>query len=77
MITIALDQRFYPGHAIRKQDDVGRTGLIASCLVAKGLDPGGAVELVSVTRRASIPDTQAQREWIDSHARTLAAPLLS
>ncbi len=63
---------------IHCRQGIGRTGLVASCLpVANGLDPGAAVELVGATRRALIPDTQGQREWIDSYAKSLAAPLLS
>jgi protein-tyrosine phosphatase len=51
---------------------VGRTGLIAVCLLMKkGMSPGAAVEQVSVARGVAVPETDEQREWIDHYAAAL------
>jgi protein-tyrosine phosphatase len=48
---------------------VGRSGLVAACLlVRRGLTPGAAVEMVSSARGVSIPETNEQRDWIDHYA---------
>jgi protein-tyrosine phosphatase len=48
---------------------IGRSGLVASCLLlSKGLSPKAAVERVVAARGASIPDTPEQRRWIDQYA---------
>lgn len=51
---------------------VGRTGLIAACLlVKKGMSPGAAVEQISAARGVAVPETTEQREWIDHYAAAL------
>lgn len=63
---------------IHCRQGIGRTGLVAACLlVTTGCDSETAVKLVSTTRRASIPDTQSQRQWINGFANALSAPVLS
>jgi protein-tyrosine phosphatase len=48
---------------------VGRTGLVAACLlVSRGLDPTAAVEKVSAARGVPVPETKEQRQWIDHYA---------
>ena len=48
---------------------IGRSGLVAACLlVKKGMSPGAAVDLVSAARGVSVPETPDQRDWIDHHA---------
>jgi protein-tyrosine phosphatase len=48
---------------------LGRTGLVAACLLVKsGMSPGAAVETVSAARGVSVPETVEQREWIDHYA---------
>ena len=48
---------------------VGRSGLVAACLLVKnGMSPGAAVEKVSSARGVAIPETTEQREWIDHYA---------
>ena len=48
---------------------VGRTGLVAACLLMKnGMSPGAAVEAVSAARGITIPETQEQRDFIDRYA---------
>ncbi len=51
---------------------IGRSGLVAACLLVKnGMSPGAAVEVVSAARGVSVPETVAQREWIDHYATAL------
>jgi protein-tyrosine phosphatase len=51
---------------------VGRTGLVAACLLIKrGLSPGAAVEQLSAARGVAVPETTEQREWIDHYAAAL------
>jgi len=52
---------------------IGRSGLVAACLlVSKGMSPGAAVEQVSAARRASMPETAEQRDWIDRYVVAVA-----
>jgi protein-tyrosine phosphatase len=42
---------------------IGRSGLVAACLlVKKGMSPGAAVESVSAARGLSVPETPEQRD---------------
>jgi protein-tyrosine phosphatase len=51
---------------------IGRSGLVAACLlVKKGMSPGGAIDSVSAARGVSVPETAEQRDWIDHHAAAL------
>ncbi len=57
---------------------IGRSGLLAACLlVAKGLDPKKAVDVVSAGRGVPIPETPEQRSWIDHYASVLASPQMN
>ncbi|MGH2609651.1 MAG: protein-tyrosine phosphatase family protein [Tepidiformaceae bacterium] len=52
---------------------VGRSPLIvASLLVATGLDPGDAWARVEHARGLRVPDTEAQRQWVSAWAEWLA-----
>ena len=58
---------------IHCRQGVGRTGLLAACLlVTKGWDPARAVEQVSAARGIPVPETREQRRWIDHYAAVLA-----
>jgi protein-tyrosine phosphatase len=51
---------------------IGRTGLIAACLlVSKGWEPAAAVAALSAARSLAVPETEEQRRWIDRYAATL------
>lgn len=51
---------------------VGRTGLVAACLLIKnGMSPGAAVDAVSAARGVAIPETTEQRDWIERYAPAL------
>ena len=52
---------------------VGRTGLVAACLlVTKGISPGAAIISVASARGIPIPETAEQHNWIDHYAAVLA-----
>jgi protein-tyrosine phosphatase len=52
---------------------VGRSGLVAACLlVKKGMSPGAAINSVSAARGVPVPETTEQRDWIDHYAVALA-----
>jgi len=54
---------------IHCRQGVGRSGLVAACLLVKnGMSPGAAVEAVSAARGASVPETTEQREWIERYS---------
>jgi protein-tyrosine phosphatase len=58
---------------IHCRQGIGRTGLVAACLlVSKGWDPASAVEHISSSRGVSVPETDEQRRWIDRYAAVLA-----
>jgi protein-tyrosine phosphatase len=53
---------------------IGRSGLVAACLLVKnGMSPGAAVESVSAGRGLSVPETAEQRDWIDHYAAALSS----
>ena len=48
---------------------IGRTGLVAACLLVKnGMSPGAAVEAVTAARGVATPETAEQRDWIERYA---------
>jgi protein-tyrosine phosphatase len=52
---------------------IGRTGLVAACLlVTKGLTAKAAVKAISAARGNPVPETEEQRHWIDRYAAVLA-----
>ena len=52
---------------------VGRTGLVAACLLLKhGIDPETAVQKLSAARGTAVPETEQQRRWIDHYAERFA-----
>jgi protein-tyrosine phosphatase len=57
---------------IHCRQGVGRTGLVAACLLIKnGMSPGAAVESVSASRGVLVPETMEQRDWIERFAPAL------
>lgn len=54
---------------IHCRQGIGRTGLIAACLLIKsGMSPGAAVDAASAARGMPVPETQEQRDWIERYA---------
>lgn len=59
---------------IHCRQGVGRTGLIAACLlVAKGQTPTSAIDVLSAARGTPVPETDEQRRWIDHYAAVVAS----
>lgn len=53
---------------------VGRSGLVAACLlVMNGMSPGAAIEVVSGGRGVRVPETSEQREWIERYAPAISS----
>jgi protein-tyrosine phosphatase len=53
---------------------IGRTGLVAACLlITKGLGPDTAITSLVSARGIQIPETDQQRNWIDHYAAILAS----
>ena len=64
--------------AVHCRQGIGRTGLMTACLlVMKGLNPETAVKRLSAARGTSVPETAAQRRWIDHYAAILAGTKLA
>jgi protein-tyrosine phosphatase len=67
----SVDQKLSAGKnlLLHCRQGVGRTGLVAACLLVKrGISPGAAVDKVSYVRGVPVPETAEQREWIDRYA---------
>jgi protein-tyrosine phosphatase len=53
---------------IHCRQGVGRSGLVAGCLlVSKGNTPDAAIDKLSAARGISIPETTEQRRWIENY----------
>lgn len=60
--------------AIHCRQGIGRAGLVAaSVLIASGIDVDDAVTRVSAARSRPVPETLAQRHWLDEFADELNA----
>lgn len=58
---------------IHCRQGVGRSGLVAACLlVTKGWEPAATVKHLSSVRRVPIPETSQQRQWLDHFTAVLA-----
>jgi protein-tyrosine phosphatase len=59
---------------IHCRQGIGRSGLMAACLlVRRGMSPGAAIESVSAARGVPVPETADQRHWIDHYAAALTS----
>jgi protein-tyrosine phosphatase len=60
------------GVVIHCRQGVGRSGLMAACLLMlTGISPDSAVQIVERARGVPIPETPEQRRWIDLFAASL------
>jgi protein-tyrosine phosphatase len=69
-----LDTKLASGKnaVIHCRQGVGRSGMIAACLlVLRGIDPDAAVRELEKVRRTAVPETVEQRRWIDLFASSL------
>jgi protein-tyrosine phosphatase len=58
---------------IHCRQGVGRSGLLAACLLVRnGMSPGAAVESISSARGVAVPETPEQRAWIERYAPAFA-----
>lgn len=54
---------------IHCRQGIGRTGLVAACLLVRGgMTPSAAVDAVSAARGIAVPETTEQRDWIERYA---------
>jgi protein-tyrosine phosphatase len=57
--------------AVHCRAGIGRSSLIATCvLVLLGFGPGMAFDLIGKARGVKVPDTEAQRDWVDMFRET-------
>jgi len=55
--------------AVHCRMGIGRSSLIAACLLtSQGIGMDEAFTMISRTRGFSVPDTEAQREWVEGFA---------
>jgi protein-tyrosine phosphatase len=53
--------------AIHCRAGIGRSALIAACVLARnGYDVGGAFDTIAEARGVAVPDTDAQRVWVSA-----------
>ena len=58
---------------IHCRQGIGRSGLVAACLlITKGLSSGAAVDTLTAAHGTQIPETADQRRWIERYAASLA-----
>jgi protein-tyrosine phosphatase len=71
----ALDSSLAEGRTVvvHCRQGIGRSGIAAACvLVLNGIGSENAIEQVSRARGLTVPETDAQREWIARYAANLA-----
>jgi len=71
-----LDADLFAGKGVvmHCRQGIGRTGLVAACLlVGKGVHPESAVNQLTAARGISVPETTEQRDWIDHYAAVVAS----
>lgn len=74
-LVAALEQLLQSGRnvVIHCRQGIGRSTLVAaSLLVASGAEPDEAWRAVEEARGCSVPDTDAQRQWVADFASGLA-----
>jgi protein-tyrosine phosphatase len=67
----SLDSALSAGRTVvvHCRQGIGRSGIVAACLlVLNGIAPEAAMERVTCARGVTVPETEAQREWILRYA---------
>ena len=71
---LAADLRNGRAAAIHCRVGIGRSALIATCVLARlGMSTTDAFRLIGEARHCTVPDTPEQAEWTDKFARGLIA----
>lgn len=69
--TLATILRDGKGVAIHCRAGIGRSSLLAACVMAElGTPPAQAFHQLSTARRVAVPDTPEQQDWVFRHARS-------
>jgi protein-tyrosine phosphatase len=74
----SLDKALAAGKhiAIHCRQGIGRSGLLAACLLtAAGIDPDAAIQCVSAARGLPVPETPKQRRWVVEFAGEFSSSL--
>ncbi len=62
--------------AVHCRQGIGRAALVAICLLTlAGVEPAAAIERVGAARGCSVPETEAQRQWIADIAKRMSRGL--
>jgi protein-tyrosine phosphatase len=58
------------GVAVHCRQGVGRSAMLAACLLASsGMDVRAAFQRIAAARGCPVPDTEEQRAWVEGFAR--------
>jgi protein-tyrosine phosphatase len=64
------------GVAVHCRQGIGRSALIAACLLTlSGVDANAALQAVTAARGCPVPETVEQKEWIAEFAQALVSPI--
>jgi protein-tyrosine phosphatase len=75
-MTAELEQQLKAGRSVlvHCRQGIGRSSMMAGAvLVQSGVDGERALEAIARARRARVPDTEEQRQWLLTFAETIAA----
>lgn len=73
--SIALRLRSADSVAIHCRAGIGRSGLLAACVLgAFGVAPDSAFTMLGRVREVVVPDTDAQVAWVRDYLRNNSAP---
>ena len=68
--VLAAKLRSGAGVAIHCRAGIGRSGLLAACVLTKfGIDPRKSFERISKARGVNVPDTPDQEQWVAAFLR--------
>jgi len=76
-IAVKLADRLATGRnvVVHCRMGIGRSSVMAACVMTlQGIDPTEAFDRISAARGIDVPDTLAQKLWVDAFAATFASP---
>ena len=72
--TVAMKVGEGKAVAVHCRAGIGRSSLIAACaLVCSGLDWEAALDMIGKARGVTVPDTEAQRDWVRAFRDAVAS----